>query len=75
MNFITGKIEKPREISISIRDGRVTIRLIQEIKETRIGTEITVGIRPEKITPYFSQQEKSIPCILEVVEHWGMKRF
>jgi len=71
MNFFVGKIETPQEISISIKDGKFFLWLEKEIENKHVGSEVTVGIRPEKIVPHPNKKEKSIPSMLEVIEPLG----
>lgn len=71
MNFVTGKIEKPQEISITTREGKSALRLNTRIENRYVGSEVTVGIRPEKIIPHPNKEGNSIPCLLEVIEPLG----
>ena len=71
MNFLRGRIENPREISISTRDGESALRLRTEIENGHIGSEVTVGIRPEKIIPHPGKTDDFIPSRLDVIEPLG----
>jgi ABC-type sugar transport system ATPase subunit len=71
MNFITGRIEKPLEVSITTRDGKHALRVHTKIEDRHVGSEITIGIRPEKVIPHLSKKENCIPSLLEVIEPLG----
>lgn len=71
MNFIAGRIEKPLEISVTTRDGKYALRVNTNIEDRYIGSEVTVGIRPEKIIPHLNKKDNCIPSLLEVIEPLG----
>lgn len=75
MNFFVGKIETPQEISITIKDGKFFLWLEKEIENKHVGSEVTVGIRPEKIIPHPNKKDNFIPSLLEVIEPLGESKF
>jgi len=77
MNFINGKIEKPQEVSISTKEGRSVLPLRKKVAESHVGSNVTVGIRPEKITVSQEKREQegtSVPAKIEIIEPLGEKK-
>lgn len=74
MNFLPGKIDDLQYVSIPTKEGKSTFEFKGEIDQKYVGTEITVGVRPQqiKITPA-KEQEASIPGSVKVAEFQGDK--
>jgi len=72
MNFLEGKIDKPKEVSVAGGKGRTTFQLSGEVDKRYVGSPVTLGIRPQKILVFSQKREdKLIPSLLEVVEPLG----
>jgi len=71
MNFIEGKIETPEKVSIITKGGKSLLWLEKEVENRYMGSEVTVGIRPERIIPHPKEKNNLIPATLDVVEPIG----
>ena len=72
MNFLEGKIDKPKEVSVAGGKGRTTFQLSGEIDKRYVGSPVTLGIRPQKILISSQKREdKLIPSLVEVIEPLG----
>ena len=71
MNFLDGKIETPIQVSICGRDGKSSWNLKGNVSEQHVGTEVIVGVRPQKILASVEQDNGSVPFVIEVVEPLG----
>ena len=49
MNFIQGAIETPEDVSISTKEGKKNFRFDGKVDKKYVGSEITIGIRPQEI--------------------------
>jgi multiple sugar transport system ATP-binding protein len=74
MNFIDGKVDSPQQVSIPTKEGKKTFKFSGEIDPKYIGTDITIGVRPQqtKITPR-KENEASIPGSVKVIEFQGSR--
>jgi multiple sugar transport system ATP-binding protein len=72
MNFINGKIENPQHVFIVTNEGKKTFKLKGEVDPKYVGSEVTIGVRPQQIKLSLSkEQEASIPGSVEVIEFQG----
>ena len=72
MNFINGTIETPQEVSIPAKEGKATLPLSGKVDETYVGSEVTIGVRPQKITLSLTEkQQGAIAGSLELIEFQG----
>ena len=72
MNFINGKIETPQEVSIPTKEGKITFPYSRKVDQRYVGSEITIGIRPQQITLSLSKkQEGAIGGAVELIEFQG----
>ena len=49
MNFISGRIETPRTLSVPNPEDKWILQFSGEVDPKYVGTEITIGVRPEQI--------------------------
>ena len=72
MNFIKGKIENPNSVSIITEDGPVQFEFSGKIDSKYIGSDITIGVRPQqiKISPK-SEKAGDLPGKVKIVEFQG----
>jgi multiple sugar transport system ATP-binding protein len=74
MNFIRGKVEAPQQVSIPTQEGKRTFEFKGEVDSKYVGTEITIGLRPQQIGISRSEdQEASIPGLVKIIEFQGDK--
>lgn len=72
MNFINGKIENPQHVFIVTKEGKKTFKFRGEVDQKYVGSEVTIGARPQQIKLSLSKgQEASIACSVEVIEFQG----
>ena len=71
MNFIAGKIEDRRHVSIPLTEGKQNLPLKREVAEKYVGAEITIGIRPQEIFLSNDRQHASMAGFVELVEFQG----
>jgi multiple sugar transport system ATP-binding protein len=72
MNFINGKIETPQEVSIPAKEGKITLTCSRKVDQQYIGSEITIGFRPQQITISLREhQEGAIAGSVELIEFQG----
>jgi len=71
MNFVPGRMENSQEISIITKEGKFALRIKKGIENKYIGSEVTLGIRPGKITPHLTKKDRLVPSWLEVIEPLG----
>lgn len=74
MNFIPGKVEAPGQVSISTKEGKRIFEFNGEIDSKYVGSEITIGVRPQQIRVTLAEEQRaSIPGLVKVVEFQGDK--
>ena len=74
MNFVSGKIEAPEQVSIPTKEGKRTFEFRGEVDSKYVGTEITIGVRPQQIgISRKKEQEASIPGSVKIIEFQGDK--
>lgn len=74
MNFISGKVEAPQQVSIPTKEGKRTFEFRGEVDSKYVGTEITIGLRPQQIgISRRKEQEASIPGSVKIIEFQGDK--
>jgi multiple sugar transport system ATP-binding protein len=74
MNFISGKVEAPQQVSIPTPDGKRTFEFKGEVDSKYIGAEITIGLRPQQIGISRNEdQAASVPGVVKIVEFQGDK--
>ena len=71
MNFIPGKLKAPGEVSISSHGGERTLAFTGEADAECIGSEITVGARPQQIKMVPAGGTATVPSEVKVVEFRG----
>ena len=72
MNFIQGLIESPEEVSISTKEGKRVFRIGRKVDQKYIGSDITIGIRPQQIgITKVDDRQGSISGSVELVEFQG----
>lgn len=72
MNFMQGRIEGREEVSISTKDGKSTFRLDKEVDAKSVGSEITVGVRPQQLQISRSRGEKeALPGVVDLTQFQG----
>lgn len=72
MNFIQGKIESANTASIQTPDGKIEFAFTGEIDSKYIGSDITVGVRPQQIKASPNKENNStIPGTVRIVEFQG----
>jgi len=72
MNFINGKIETPQEVSIPTKQGKMTFTYSGKVDQRYVGSEITIGVRPQQIPLSLSKkQEAAIAGSVELIEFQG----
>lgn len=72
MNFLKGKVKNSNNTSIQIGKDKKIIEFIGKINSSYIGSDITIGIRPQqiKIIPQ-KGQDTDIPGLVKIVEFQG----
>jgi len=74
INFIKCKVESPRSISIQTRKDKNIFRFTGTVDPKYVGSEITMGIRPQQIEMVGHREQKSIMSgLVKVVEFQGDK--
>lgn len=72
MNFIQGKLESQNQASVQTSDGKINISFIGEIDPEYVGSEVTIGVRPQQIKATPNQEKESnIAGKVKVVEFQG----
>ncbi len=72
MNFIPGRLEGREAVSIGTNGGKTTFRLDKEVDAKFVGSEITVGVRPQQVL--VSQNDEindAIPGIVDLTQFQG----
>lgn len=77
MNFFVGKVVSEEDIYIKIYNYKVKIDESKKdiLRESYIGKEITVGVRPENIVFKDMEDSKGIICDFELVEILGYESY
>jgi len=74
MNFISGKVEAPQQVSIPTNEGKRTFEFRGEVDSKYVGTEITIGLRPQQIkVSRTKKEEASIHGSVKIIEFQGRK--
>jgi multiple sugar transport system ATP-binding protein len=72
MNFVSGKVEGDKNVSIPAAQGKMSFKIAGEIDRKYVGAVVTIGIRPQQIKVHRSKKEEnSIPCAVRVIEFQG----
>ena len=72
MNFIQGAIETPQDVSIPTKEGKKEFRFDGEVDRKYVGSEITIGIRPQEIgLSLDTEPQASIHALVELIEFQG----
>ncbi len=72
MNFIQGAIETPHDLSIPTKEEKKKFRFKGEVDGKYVGSEITIGIRPQEIGISLDNDlQTSIQGLVEVTEFQG----
>ena len=72
MNFINGKIETPQQLTIPTKKGKTLITYSGKVDQKYIGSEITIGLRPQQITISAREEEQgAIAGTVELIEFQG----
>jgi multiple sugar transport system ATP-binding protein len=72
MNFINGRIEGAQEVSIFTKEGRTVLPFSGEVDGEYLGTEVSIGVRPQQIRVSASKEkERDIKGFIELVEFQG----
>lgn len=72
MNFINGKIETPQHVSILTKEGKTTFKFIGKVDQKYVGSEVTIGVRPQQIKLSRSKEQgASVPGSVKIVEYQG----
>jgi multiple sugar transport system ATP-binding protein len=72
MNFVNGKIESPREVSMPAGEGKIVLPCAGSVDRKYIGSEITIGLRPQQITLSMrGENEGAIAGTVELIEFQG----
>lgn len=74
MNFIKCKVESPESIFVETNEGKNNFKFTGVIDSKYVGSEVTMGIRPQQIKIVENNEQKSIvPGLVKVVEFQGDK--
>jgi multiple sugar transport system ATP-binding protein len=74
MNFLKGKVETPREVSIGTKEGKKIVQLDRTVDQPYVGAEISVGVRPQQVKLSRTKElDASIPGSVELMEFQGEK--
>ena len=72
MNFVPGRIEAPKRISIPTSEGKVDLPVSGEIDLKYSGSKVTVGFRPQQLKVTHVQPESvSLPGSVKITEFQG----
>ena len=72
MNFMRGRIESSTEVSINTKDGKSIFRFDGEVDAKTMGSEITVGVRPQQIQLAMHKQENdALPGVVDLTQFQG----
>jgi multiple sugar transport system ATP-binding protein len=72
MNFIAAKIETPQEASVLTNEGKITFHWGGTVNPRYVGSEITIGVRPQQVTLSLSRtHEGAIGGAVELIEFQG----
>jgi multiple sugar transport system ATP-binding protein len=72
MNFLEAKVETSQSVSVPIRDGNTAIPFTGQLKPNYIGSNITIGFRPQQIRISRAQKDSaSIPGSVKITEFQG----
>ncbi len=70
MNFIKGRIENKNQVSISMKDGKSILPFHGTVDEKSVGSEITVGVRPQQVRLYMDGND-GIPGVVDLTQFQG----
>jgi len=72
MNFIKCKVESPENISLQTNNGKIIFGFTGFIDPKHVGSEITMGIRPQQIRIFGQEGQKStIFGLVKIIEFQG----
>lgn len=72
MNFINGKVDTPHHVFIVTKEGKKTFKFRGEVDQKYVGSEVTIGVRPQQIRLSLSKErEASVPGSVKLVEYQG----
>jgi multiple sugar transport system ATP-binding protein len=72
MNFMSCKVESQKSLSIKTSEGAKTLEIEGVVDSRHIGSEITMGIRPQQIqVSDVKSPQFSIPGIIKIIEFQG----
>jgi multiple sugar transport system ATP-binding protein len=72
MNFIQGKIESLEGVSLQTNNGKINFKFKGEIDPKHIGSDITIGVRPQQIKVTLSKEsESTVAGGVKIVEFQG----
>jgi len=72
MNFIQGKVESQGQVSLQTSDGKILFKFNGEVDSKYIGSEITIGVRPQQIKATPSREsESTVAGGIKIVEFQG----
>lgn len=72
MNFVSGRIEDNERVFLPSPDGKRFIRFKGEISTAYIGSEITIGARPQQLKVFREEpEENGVPGTVRVIEFQG----
>jgi len=74
MNFIPGEVENLHSVFILTSEGKRIFTFKGDVDPKYVGTEITIGVRPQQIKVYRkARQENAIPGSVRIIEFQGDK--
>jgi ABC-type sugar transport system ATPase subunit len=71
MNFIPGKFRAPGQVSIQTHHGERTFEFTGEFDPGYVGSEVTVGVRPQQMRMVPAEGKATIAAEVKVVEFRG----
>ena len=72
MNFMQGKIENKKEVSIHTKNGKSIFRFDGEVGAQFVGSEIAVGVRPQQVRLSMANKTNdAIPGVVDLTQFQG----
>lgn len=72
MNFMKGRVENKSQVSISTKNGKSIFSFDRVVDEKSVGSEITVGVRPQQVRLSMAADGKNgIPGVVELTQFQG----
>jgi multiple sugar transport system ATP-binding protein len=72
MNFINGRIETPRSVSVTTSEGKRVFEFKGDVDPRYVGAKTTIGVRPQQIrVSRTKKEEASVPGSVRIIEFQG----